>query len=516
MAHQFFSSFGIAESPFESTNADNEPSLGEYFVSPPYFASVMGNPSSPQSDIVFAPRGGGKTAQRRMIEDQSGDLGSFMCVTLDAFDQPPGGRPSGADLYYHLAQVCRALVLAVLVEMESRPQAVALLDTADRKLLEVQIDHFLGRLSAADYETALRSVKTLGTKTQDFLKKYALPIGLLIEAIKAKYGLDFNLPQLASVPERQDASIRYHLNRLAEILAKLGYESTYVLVDKVDEAAFTGTPDRTYSFISALLTDLPTLELPNLAFKFFLWDAIAGAYDESGLARRDRVPVYTLNWSPDELSAMLQRRLAVYSGGKVNSFNDFLEESSIDAHRLIVRLSAGSPRNMIRLSNRIVSEALRVDPSVALIPESAVWAGLSVYADEIAHELIPKYLPELKRVDKVTFTAKHLGSEVFRISENAVRRKLQLWTGSGVVAKVDEIPNDGNRPLHLYGVVDPRVCLAMLQSEEPGIVLGNYMFVCRACQSVCISDRADFRCHVCDATHHLADATTLLDACRRV
>jgi hypothetical protein len=68
-----------------STNAAEEPRLSDYFVEPPYFVSVMGDPSRPQSHVVLAPRGGGKTAQRRMIEDASQSQ-AILCVTYDTFD----------------------------------------------------------------------------------------------------------------------------------------------------------------------------------------------------------------------------------------------------------------------------------------------------------------------------------------------------------------------------------------------------------------------------------------------
>ena len=87
----FLEQFGFKLDPFESTDAENEPYLDGYFVPPPYFANVMGDPRSPSSHVVLAPRGGGKTAQRRMIEEQS-EQGSFLCVTYDQFDQPEDSR----------------------------------------------------------------------------------------------------------------------------------------------------------------------------------------------------------------------------------------------------------------------------------------------------------------------------------------------------------------------------------------------------------------------------------------
>jgi hypothetical protein len=65
----FHENLGFTNHPFVHTNADEEPYLERYFVAPPFFEGVVGDPKQPSSCIVLAPRGGGKSAQRRMIEN---------------------------------------------------------------------------------------------------------------------------------------------------------------------------------------------------------------------------------------------------------------------------------------------------------------------------------------------------------------------------------------------------------------------------------------------------------------
>lgn len=67
----FLGSRGFLENPFILTNADEETNLSDYFVPPPFFDAVMGSASELKSCTVFAPRGGGKTAQKVMIEGAS-------------------------------------------------------------------------------------------------------------------------------------------------------------------------------------------------------------------------------------------------------------------------------------------------------------------------------------------------------------------------------------------------------------------------------------------------------------
>ena len=181
----------------------------------------MGDPLTPKSQIVFAPRGGGKSAQRRMIEDQARDSGTFMCISYDHFDQPAGFKAKDANLAYHLNQVCRLILLSILVHLEENPHTADFLTKQDRNLLKVQVDHFVGSLSAEEFQTAVSTIKTLGDKTKDFLKTYAGPIGIPLEAMKKKWGLDIDLPQSEEpIPDRRD--MRFHLSRLDAILRSWG------------------------------------------------------------------------------------------------------------------------------------------------------------------------------------------------------------------------------------------------------------------------------------------------------
>jgi hypothetical protein len=70
---------GFERDPFATTNADEEELLQDYFIEPPFFKAVYGDINRPKSTIVFAPRGGGKTALKRRIEISSG-TDAFLCV----------------------------------------------------------------------------------------------------------------------------------------------------------------------------------------------------------------------------------------------------------------------------------------------------------------------------------------------------------------------------------------------------------------------------------------------------
>jgi len=515
--NEFLQKLGFLEDPFESTNAEFEKNLGAYFVPPPYFPTIMGDPENPSSHFVFAPRGGGKTAQRRMIENRSRDSDDFLCITYDTFDQPPGFSLDNASWAYHVNQVCRLILAGILLRIDERSIRAEYLPEHHRGLLKFQMDRFLGSMSVEEFRAATSALKNLGDKVQDFWRKYGGPLNLIVSAIMSKAGIDAaSVPSGLSEDAKRDETLRYHFEQLLQIAQEVEYKSTYVLVDRVDEISATAADaTKTLQFIELLATDLPTLEAPGVAFKFFLWDQVEEGFRAAG-ARADRIPIYRLVWSVEELARMLAQRLLAYSDGRISSFNELIcVDVGLDVHAMVAHFAAGSPRDMIRLCSRIVAEQTRTSVEGNCVGEDALWQGLREFSNERAGELLPgSFVSELRRVGKPTFTISHLASDVFRVKDQAARRKVQLWTNTGMVAKVGEIPNPPNRPLYLFGVTDIRLAVAVLPSADVPMILGNYVLVCPSCGHLNFSDRREIECLRCHTQFELTDAKSFLDDCR--
>jgi hypothetical protein len=509
----FLARFGFNADPFESWDAETEPDLDEYFVPPPYFDSVLGDSERPVSQVILAPRGGGKTAQRRMVEAESRKKGRFLCVTYDEFDEPAGGKLAAVTWGYHVNQICRRILLGIMIQLDEDDDLANRLSDHQKQLLKYEIPKYLGTLSAAEHEAALKSLKNFGERSKDFVKRHAGPIAIAINAVMKKLGLD-NMSLPSDLPEeaKVDESLRYHYLHLLKIAKAVGFDSTYVLIDRVDEIHVTGDAKSTYNFVEPLLNDLRTLDAPGVAIKFFLWDQIEAALDESSF-RRDRVAVHSLRWTLEELQEMLARRLSAYSNGTVSSFNDLLcPDFAVNVHELLSHFGAGSPRDMIRCAKRIVAEETRVSIESTCMSQAAVWSGLRLFSEERTGELLkPEYLAELRKVGKPTFTISYIGSDVFRITNEGARRKIQVWTSTATVAKIDELPNQKDRPTHLFGVTDLRVAVAMLSTTDLELILGNYVLACPSCKAMSVSDRKEISCPACQARFTLAaNSETLL------
>jgi hypothetical protein len=248
----------------------------------------------------------------------------------------------------------------------------------------------------------------------------------------------------------------------------------------------------------------------------FLWDEISEPLAGSNF-RGDRIEVERLRWSQSELSDMLNRRLATYSEGRINSINDLMEEPvEIDVHALVSYLANGSPRDMYRLARGIVAEQTRKSDEVDKVTINSVWLGIRRFSESRSAELLNQnYIDDLRRIGAPTFTNAHIASNVFRINENNARRKIQLWEGTGMVKKIDEIPTPGTRPRYLYGVVDPRLAIAILPTTEVDLILSTQVLLCPACGEVCVSDEAVVTCIGCSTRTGVDDAIGLLEQVTR-
>lgn len=148
MSIDFLKSIGFRQDPFASTNAADEPLIEEYFVQPPFFPAVVGDPAHPKSNVVFAPRGGGKTAQKIMIEKFSQEKQDFICIAYDKFPVDQLKSPKDASAEFHLSNISRAILLAVLVSLRDSEGGLSRLLPPDRLLIVKLSRSLLGEISS--------------------------------------------------------------------------------------------------------------------------------------------------------------------------------------------------------------------------------------------------------------------------------------------------------------------------------------------------------------------------------
>jgi hypothetical protein len=450
-----------------------------------------------------------------MIERKSAEVDSrFLCLTYDNFENVAAG---GGTLAAHQLELCRLLTLGILAKLEADSIDAIFLSDHERQIVKVAAQKFLGGLSMGEYEAAIQAVKTLGDKAADFWNKYGGPVAAGVALLIKKAGLDdvniaVSLEQHAI--DTTSASAKYFLAQLLTVAKKLDWDSVYFLVDKVDETpATTMDADAAYKLIANLAFDLPTIELPGAAFKFFLWDRMEVGLRTNGL-RADRLQVVKLRWTVGELAEMLGRRLEAYSGGAVTSFNTLLDHSvEYDVQLLLAHLSHGSPRDVIRTARSIISEHTRMSGEPDSIAWKTVLRGILKFAKEVTDERYPQQTSDFARVAQPSFTLKKIASGVFKISTQGANAKVQGWMNAGAVRQLGTQPNPGKKPLNLYGFVDLRTVLASTPVGDVESVLYQYEWECSVCREMVVVGESEFDCPNCGEKVRPGEAKSLLEVC---
>jgi hypothetical protein len=276
-------SLGFERDPFAKTNADEEELLEDYFIEPPFFKAVYGDIRAPNSVVVYAPRGGGKTALKRRIE-LSARTEEFLSVTYNSF--PTAGlKLNDSSLEYHLRNIVRVLLIAVL--SEATTSGVERLSTSDRHFLYVLAKEHLTQLGRAGLKEVLASVTHISDKAKEVWNKLTGPISAGLNVALAHWG--FKGPEISKfeIDKAIAGTLEEQIRFLVSIVPNFGFASAYILVDKIDENPLTGGAAASLAFIRPLLSDLGMLETPGMAFKLFLWDRIET--DAREFSRPDRI-----------------------------------------------------------------------------------------------------------------------------------------------------------------------------------------------------------------------------------
>ncbi len=486
---EFLSRLGFTENPFQFTNADEEEHLQSYFVPPPYFHSVWGDPQSPKSQVIFAPRGGGKTAQRRMIEYRAESANVFV-ITYDRFEKLGGADLTALSLDYHLRNIIEIALLGFLLEYHERGIHAPSFTRIEREQIDKLSHYYLSNISRFEALEALASLKTLSAKAKQFLREWSGPISSIFNAALTAKGIPH--PKIELAPgQNTDAlngPLKSHLQVVRDLILSIGFESIYILVDKVDETSETGNNAvASFNLVKPLVRDLELLQLKNIGFKFFLWDMLLPRYQE--YARPDRLEQFELSWNESDLNKMLSRRLGAFSNGEVLDLSSLTNaELAKPLHFLAVTFAAGSPRDMIRICQEILAEQLQINPDSTAIEIDAIVQGISKFCIRRAQELLsPQVYRELVKVGRLDFTATYVANEVFKFDVNSARNKIRQWSEAGAVEKVGEL-DSGGHPIYHYAVRDIRVAKAIASQLHLWDFLGKKLRSCNRCKAIMLRD----------------------------
>jgi hypothetical protein len=391
--------------PFASVEAGKEEGQDwfyESFVEPPRFDEIVGDARFPQPMLIFAPRGSGKTALRVMVNYYcrrgyanlqgwvpGGKVLSILHTDLSLIQEVARENPEADLARSHVQTIVRAGVVALARQLGNDPSfrgRLASQPAEDKTYLHWFVSHFGEDLVAAEWqwlrEAGLAARLSLG---------FPLP---------RPSGETTALPAFEYLPDLQSllASESSHsyvqlMRRFVELALSVSFQAVYVLVDGADELATTASEfGYAARLVEALAANLRILDMPGVAFRLFLPAEMRPFLEALGSVRDDRIVWYDLVWKPDQLLALLRKRLDVFSEGRVPSLDticaDDLPPGQLE--KAMVEAADGSPRTLLRLGQALLrrqAELVRGDERADALLRKEAWERAR--ADILPHQEQP-------------------------------------------------------------------------------------------------------------------------------
>jgi hypothetical protein len=328
---------GFSGNPFAHKQADEEgDDLASYFVEHPAYNAILDG-AQPHTTILHAPRGAGKSSTRRMFERhcQSITPPVLLVPLLDWMPLAHEAHPQQVIAVQHHLQALARQIVAALAASAERPQQIA---SHQREYLR-----WLGITYASSLPMALQlrleQAGWLGQPPPD---------------------VRYNLSQ---VPPTEQLAL------FVELIRAIGYAHCYVLIDGIDELFDTAADwEAGANVIESLVSNLRLMEVPGMAFKFFVPSEIVTVLIERRRLRTDRLRIYKMDWDAELLQELLANRLAVFSGQVIHSLDQLaVPDLRGELDHLLVQAANGSPRELLNLGERLLQACARTADDTNLL-----------------------------------------------------------------------------------------------------------------------------------------------------
>ncbi len=430
---------GLSEgNPFAVNEADREPFVPECFVDPGIYDRVK---NDPRTDLVFAPRGGGKSALRVMLASDSRPQqpphahprSSVLSVTYTDF--APVLSACQQDLsqltaMHHIAQILGEACAALLEALWQDDALIEALSPLDRSLFA----DYCRQFNPALLEPHAVYRRILPVYPEDDISWPELRKAVIERQLGPLLGKDGTLPPrlqlyadlVDDVPGSlaSSNSPQTLLSEFKDVVQRIGLQAVYILIDRLDEQLLTfRNPDKLAALIAPLLTNLPLMEMAGVAFKFFLPREARKAV--MAFVRSERLRIQEVTWEKKDLYELLRQRLYIYSDEAIQSLGKLCDDRlALHIERQIVEMADGSPRRLLQLGAALLDAHVSLSPQESLITQEA-WRKVQAQS---------KYVRPL-RVDRQAGQV-YLGDTTpVQLTPTPYRLALCLYEGKGFVTK---------------------------------------------------------------------------------
>lgn len=277
------------ETLFKTLKAENEPWLGEVFVSLPAFERL----TQGHSIILYGETGSGKTAMRlALTREQPENLFTALWLPEPILEKPAAGTALAQQA---MKQAVRACLEGLILE-GSMPQRLGEPSSHIASALQWFLKNYLP-FDPAFYLQS-QADRLADAETQWYLKVLEQPFPAVITG---------------------QASLKDQIRLLLMILRAAKYERLWLAIDGLERWTPRQAGEQVQALLEAILSTLVFFDLPNVAFKFFLPASFKSILHKTSGVERHRAEEVPLTWSAEDLKAMLEKRItyALSSSKKV-------------------------------------------------------------------------------------------------------------------------------------------------------------------------------------------------------
>lgn len=482
---EFVAGFGFDQFPFTQFSTENELHLrAQLFCQPSEYSPTLEAFSNGQTMFVVGNRGTGKTALLYDLEARAQEDSNLLLARLDDYSQL-ATEFTVANFYRLLiTKLTRALFLRIVNE-RSR---VKRLKPEQRMLLVYLLREFFPAVSKAELvrrieEVSRGKVIAFAKRVYNFFRdllNYGLSTALQLTSDVVRQHFSMLPPQPSEVLlksyfpeipyeadkrlEKQLVSYEF-LDRCLELVRDLGYSRFILVIDKLDEdTRLRNDAELIANFIEPILTDNKLLLNSKIQEVVSVWSVPFSLLADR--VRSQKIYCARLTWKTKDLETALNRRLSVFSRGRVTDYRVILDEVvTSDQITEIFYLANGNPRDLWHIFNKMFHAQYEIDPLSRRINSEAIRAGLTAFVQGFNYyEYYPRaigaradsldvysFIRHLLRLGQIEFT-RNAFKEATGVSGGSVSNYLRQMQRMGLITDFDR---DGTH--RVYRITDPKV-----------------------------------------------------------
>ena len=391
------------------------------YVRPTQWSSLVGMHTAV---LLYAPRGAGKTALRRMVESHFENEATLVISHIDVkwvVDKVANGADVPADL--HVLAVARAGLRQLSMRVATSSNLPKLPPTLKHRFLRL-IDHLDLDLGVERWSRDQRKQWNRFCYSWGPLSRIRVWLGRMwrrtkrpaevVEnsAIGENYLATIIKTAALAITAKDSLGLTVQ-ETLLEIANHLGFDNIFVSVNSIDEIPGSSEirrPEAIARITRQLLNSPPILEAKGYSWRIYL-----PQHSQSMLSKEtradERLPVVTLEWTEDELARILGSRLRAFRAADTQLapvestqqaseeiFGLFDETAWREYGERFISAANQNPRRLFRICEEATLRQLQLDPQ-SRIGEQALVHVL---------EWIPSYAYRKLRLDEQRVLERYL------------------------------------------------------------------------------------------------------------